>query len=87
MASLSLCTVVLEYNYQADPALALGSVWLFAGDASQFLEEPDEALAEVPGWTKIAGPIDLEIASAIQSALVHFLRDNGVFVIDEGIAD
>ena len=23
MASLSLCTVVLEYNYQADPALAL----------------------------------------------------------------
>ena len=87
MAGLSLCTVVLEYNYQVGPKLSLGTVWLFAGDASQFLAESDQPLADVPGWARIAGPIDLEIASTVQSALAYFLRENGVDVLDEGVAD
>lgn len=87
MKGLTQCTVVLEFNYQEDPSLSLGTVWLYPGDASEFLENSEDPLEESPGWARIVGPIDYGLAGGIQSALVKFLRESGVSVVDEGIAD
>lgn len=82
---LRCCTVVLEFNY-GDPGSSLGSVWLRNGDGRPDFES-DEPLESLPGWVRIVGPIDYDLASSIQSALAKFLADSGVVVIDEGIAD
>ena len=87
MQRLSHCTVVLEFNYQQDPSVSMGSVWVFPADASEFLDESEESLESSPGWTRIAGPIEYKLAAEIQSTLVDFLRANGVKVVDEGVAD
>jgi hypothetical protein len=89
MIQLHTCTLVLEYNYSETDVQAdedKGSVWLFAGDGRSSLAQP-EPVCELPGWTRIAGPIDLELASSIHAALKSFLESNGVTVIDQGIAD
>ena len=85
MNGIRLCTVVLEYNY-SKPGTSLGSVWLFNGDGTAGLEgsAPLEAL---PGWIRIAGPLDYESANEIHSRLKKFFEQSGVTVIDEGVAD
>ena len=41
----------------------------------------------IPGWARIAGPIDLDLASSIHSALKSFFERCGIVVIDQTIAD
>ena len=82
---MTRCTLVLEFNYGA-PRSNLGSVWLFGGDGRADLER-EEGIAKLPGWCKLVGPIDYEMAASIHRELLAFLRSSGVEVFDEGIAD
>jgi hypothetical protein len=86
MAGIQICTLVLEYNYSRRPSDSLGTVWLCNGDGTSDLFR-DESLEIHPQWIKIVGPIQLDDASAIHAALKKFFEENGVSVIDEGIAD
>ena len=79
------CTLVLEFHY-GKPGADRGSVWLFAGDGSAGLES-DQPFSELPGWHRLVGPVDYELASDVQRRLTAFLRSSGVEVIDEGVAD
>lgn len=81
-----LCTIVLQFNSSRNLELTLGSVWLFNGNGVPFLEQLDMETPP-PGWAKVVGPIDYEIASSIHSSLKSFFEQSGVTVIDEGIAD
>lgn len=85
MSGLSQCTLVLEFNY-GKPGSSLGSVWLFKGDGTRdlALETP---LTALPGWVRIAGPVDYELAGSIHSAIKVFLEESGVAVAVEAIAD
>ena len=85
MKCLSICTVVLEYNY-GKPGASLGSVWLFNGDGTADFDSP-EPLASLPGWVRIVGPIEFAAAGAIHAALKSFFEQSEVTVIDAGIAD
>jgi hypothetical protein len=85
MTGLTICTLVLEFNY-GEPGDSLGSVWLFNGDGSSHLES-SQPLVAISGWTRIAGPIDYEVAAGIQSSLKGFFRRSGIKVIDDAIAD
>jgi hypothetical protein len=78
-------TVVLEFNHGKHGS-SLGSVWLFAGDGRPDLERV-EALDGLPGWLRLIGPVEHELASRVQEKLVVFLRSSGVEVIDEAIAE
>jgi hypothetical protein len=87
--SLLLCTLVLEYNYSdvnETPHVDRGSVWLIGGDGRQSLNQ-EGPLCSLPGWTKVIGPIELETASSVHAALKSFFENNGVVLIDEGVAD
>ena len=79
------CTVVLEFNY-GEPRSSMGSVWLYNGDGTQDLEG-SAPLASLAGWVRVIGPVDLELARRVHSSLTQFLAQNGVAVIDEGVAD
>ncbi|MCP3939437.1 MAG: hypothetical protein GY708_29170 [Actinomycetia bacterium] len=86
MNGLRICTLVLEYNY-GESKTSLGSVWLFHGDGSFDLESSSQPLSTIPGWTRVTGPIDYEVAAGIQSSLKEFLERCGVKVIEDAIAD
>ncbi|HEY4414718.1 MAG TPA: hypothetical protein VGO57_03415 [Verrucomicrobiae bacterium] len=85
MNQLLTYTLVLEYNYVATGE-SLGSVWLFYGDGTSDLTKT-ETMESMPGWLKIIGPVDYEIASDVQANLKVFFERNGQKVIDKGIAD
>ena len=88
-SSLTTCTLVLEYNYNdldESPDTDRGSVWLIGGDGRPSPRQ-EEPLCSLPGWTKVVGPVELEIASSIHAALKGFFGNNGVTVFDEGVAD
>lgn len=76
---------MLEFNY-GKPGSSLGSVWLFKGDGSEDLES-DSPFASLPGWVRIVGPIDYEVAGAIHAALKAFLEESGVTVLADATAD
>jgi len=59
---------------------------MFNGDGRAILQE-DLPLDSLPGWVKVVGPIEHELASSIHGALKRFLEQSGVEVFDEGIAD
>ena len=82
---ITKCTLVLEYNY-GKPGETLGSVWVFNGDGSKSREEA-EPFASLPGWSRIAGPLDYEEANRIHVAVSKFLREAGVEVISMAAAD
>ncbi len=85
MTGLTLCTLVLQFNY-GKPEDLLGSVWLFNGDGVPDLESSDP-LGSTSGWTRLVGPIDYNAAAKIHASLKKFLEESGVTVIDEGVAD
>jgi hypothetical protein len=87
--SLLLCSLVLEYNYSdviETPHVGRRSVWLIGGDGRPSLSQ-EGPLCSLPGWTKVVGPIELETASSVHAALKSFFENNGVVLIDEGVAD
>ena len=49
--------------------------------------EDECPLVELPGFLKVVGPIDYEIASQIHGALKTFFEQSGATVMDKGIAD
>ena len=77
--------MVLEFNH-GKRGSSLGSVWLFAGDGRPDLERV-EALEGLPGWSRLIGPVEPELASSVQEKLVAFLRSTGVEVVDDAIAE
>ncbi len=85
MKGMTTCTLVLEFNY-GEPKSSLGSVWLFNGDGSSHLES-DEPFDSIPGWARIAGPLDYNVAAGIHRSLCRFLESCGVMVIDDAVAD
>ena len=85
MIGLTCCTLVLEFNY-GKPGTSLGSIWLFDGNGLPHLES-SEPLDSIPGWRRVAGPIDYETAAGIHSSLKKYLEGCGVTVIAEGVAD
>jgi hypothetical protein len=79
---MQTCTLVWEYNYTPVGAKeSFGSVWIFAGDGREDLER------RLPGWVKVAGPINLDLATRIHESLKDFFIQNEVEVLDKGIAD
>lgn len=87
MKIFDTCTLVLEFNYTRDRGRGgRGTVWLFAGDGRLDLGN-ESPLEELPGWARLAGPIDYELAGEIHSQLKNFFQASGIVVIDEGIAD
>jgi hypothetical protein len=86
MNGISICTLVLEFNYSEKPSNSLGTVWLYNGDGSNVLTQ-DKPIESIPNWVKIVGPIDYNIAKQIQIALKIFFISSGVSVIDHGITD
>lgn len=82
---MDTCTLALEFNYTKKPDHE-GTVWIFNGDGRNDLAGR-EPLAELAGWTRVAGPISYDMAASIQKALKDFLTRSGVTVIDQGIAD
>jgi hypothetical protein len=85
MSGLMHCTLVLEYNY-GKPGTSLGSVWLLNGDGTDDLVS-STPLTSLPGWVRIVGPIDYEVAAVITSNIHQFLEQCGVVVIADAIAD
>ena len=85
MNEIRTCTLVIEFNY-SKPGVSLGSVWLFNGDGTAALQH-SAPLETFPNWVKVVGPIDYEVANSIHAALKSFFQQNGVTVIDEGVAD
>ena len=85
MVGLRCCTLVLEFNYGKASA-SLGSVWILDGDGSVDLTS-SSALSSMPGWVKVVGPVDYEIAVSITSSLRQFLEGCGVTVISDAITD
>ena len=61
-------------------------MWLIGGDGRPSLSQEDP-LRSLPGWTKVVGPVEYATASSVHAALKSFFENNGVVVIDEGIAD
>ena len=84
---MTSCTVVLEFNYgTSGERESLGSVWLRAGDGRADLDS-DSPLEELPGWSRIVGPIEYEAAAQAHAALLRFFGSAGLEVFDEGVAD
>ena len=79
------CTLVLEYS-RTPEGQDSGSVWLLAGDGSGDLARP-EPFDELPGWSRVAGPLPYQTVHDIHAALKKFLVQSGVAVIDEGVAE
>lgn len=88
MTMCNTVTIILEFNYSDPrrPELTLGSVWLYNGDGHAGWED-ERPLVELPGFLKVVGPIDYEIASQIHGALKTFFEQSGTTVLDKGIAD
>ena len=82
---MDTCTLALQFNY-TKKLDSQGTVWIFNGDGRSDLAQP-EPLDEMPGWTRVAGPLPFEMAGSIHGALKDFFTRSGVTVIDEGIAD
>lgn len=85
VAGLHVCTLVWQYNYGALGGQG-ASVWVYFGDGRQDLES-DAELASLPGWVRLIGPVDTELATSVHGALKLFLLRAGVVVHDEGVAD
>jgi hypothetical protein len=79
------CTLVLEFNC-TPKGQDSGSVWLFAGDGSADLARP-APFDQLPGWSRVAGPLPYQTVHDIHAALKKFLVQSGVTVIDEGVAE
>jgi hypothetical protein len=87
MTGCNTVTIILEFNRHARQSESLlGSVWLYNGDGRAGWED-ERTLAELPGFLKVVGPIDYEIASQIHGALKTFFEQSGATVLDKGIAD
>lgn len=59
------------------------SLWMIAGD-----ERADRVERKLPGWIKIIGPVEWNLAFQVQTGLCEFLFEkNGILVFREMIAD
>jgi hypothetical protein len=78
------CTIIWEHNYvppKVQRKATFASVWLFAGDGRHDLER------KTPGWVKLMGPVDQELASNACAALKEFFSNNKITVFEDGISD
>lgn len=82
---MEICTIAVECNYSGGPA-QLGSVWLFNGDGTADLDK-GIAMEALPGWTRIMGPVDYDVAISTGHALKKFFEGSSIRVIETGIAD
>ena len=49
--------------------------------------DSERTLDELPGWNRVLGPIEFETAVRFSERLAAFLKDSGVEVLQEGVAD
>jgi hypothetical protein len=79
-------TLILQYNYGDPGDPSLGSVWAYNGDGSAGWEDA-RPLEDLPGFVKVVGPIDYEIAARVHAGLKRFFEESGETVLDKGITD
>jgi len=76
----TLTLILIHHEDSTGPAL--GSLWIFPGNGVA-----DRLEHKLPGWAKIVGPTDVNLAFETYNSLREFFSKIGVNVLSEAIAD